>query len=284
MEALTDLDGMIAAYLLPYTGPTAKQYRSALRAWLRWCDLNDIDPLRVRRSHIEAYGRWRSQRHTVATVRDTVGAVCRFYAFLADEQVLATNPAAGVRLPRNYRHSPGGFLTREQAQEFLDVSRSVGVQEYALCALLLLAGPRISEALNLDVEDWDGSANTLRYRRKGHFTQVVHVSEAVAAALRAHIGSRRRGPLFRSPTGRRLRGDDARNLVHMIGARVGRPDITPHGLRRTFCTLAVQAGVPEHDIMAAGGWGSREMVAYYDMANRAITQRVGDAVAALLVP
>ena len=84
MEALTDLDGMIAAYLLPYTGPTAKQYRSALRAWLRWCDLNDIDPLRVGRSHIEAYGRWKTrQGQTVATVRDTVGAVCRFYGFLS---------------------------------------------------------------------------------------------------------------------------------------------------------------------------------------------------------
>lgn len=281
MATLTTLDDMLAAYLLPYSGQTYVQYRNALRAWLRWCDLNNIDPLNVRRSHIEAYSQWKSTRHTIATVRDTVGAVCRFYTFLTDEQVFTANPAAGVRLPRKYQHSPGGFLTREQAQSFLDTARALGAQEYALCALLLLAGPRISEALNLDVEDWDGAAHTLHYQRKGHFMQEVRVSGVVAAALTAHIRHRRHGPIFRSPTGRRLRGDDARNLVHMVGAQVGRPDLTPHSLRRTFCTLAVEAGVPDRDIMAACGWSGQGMVTYYDMGRRGTTQRAGDAVAGL---
>lgn len=282
METLTTLDDMLAAYLLPYSGQTYVQYRNALRAWLRWCDLNNIDPLNVRRSHIEAYSQWKATRHTIATVRDTVGAVCRFYTFLTDEEVFAANPAAGVRLPRKYQHSPGGFLTREQSSAFLAAARMVGTQEYALCALLLLAGPRISEALNLDVEDWNSDANTLHYQRKGHFMQDVRVSTAVAAALRAHTGRRRHGPLFRASTGRRMRGDTARNIVHMVGAQVGRPDITPHCLRRTFCTLAVQAGVSERDIMAACGWSGRGMVDYYDMGQRGTTQQAGDAVAELL--
>lgn len=283
MAALNDLDGMLAAYLLPYDGPTYKAYRAALRAWLRWCDLNGIDVLRVGRSHIEAYARWKTrQGQTVATVRDTVGAVCRFYRFLAEEGVLERDPAAGVRLPHKYRHSPGGFLDVEHAVAFLDAARSFGVQVYALCTLLLLAGPRIGEVLALDVGDWDGAASTLRYRRKGRFEQEVRVAPAVAGALWEHIGSRSHGPVFRSPLGRRMRADTARNIVHMVGAQVGRPDLTPHCLRRTFCTLAVQAGVDERDIMAACGWSGREMVAYYDMGRRGTTQQAGDMVAGLL--
>lgn len=88
--------------------------------------------------------------------------------------------------------------------------------------------------------------------------------------------------MFRAPRGGRLRADDARNTVRLIGAHVGRPDITPHSLRRTFCTLALDAGVAERDIMAACGWGTTAMVAYYDMANRAVTQQVGDGVAGLI--
>lgn len=168
--ATMNLDEAIAAYLLPYDEQTYAQYKKALHAWLRWCDLNDIDPMRVTRTHIEAYSRWLGRQHTIATVRDIAGAVCRFYAFLADELVLDHNPAAAVRLPRKHRHSPGGFLTREQA----------------------------------------------------------------------------------------------------------------HGLRRTFCTLALDAGMAERDIMAACGWGTPAMVAYYDMANRAVTQQVGDGVAGLI--
>ncbi|MEF2737464.1 MAG: site-specific integrase [Bifidobacterium choerinum] len=104
----------------------------------------------------------------------------------------------------------------------------------------------------------------------------------MASALREHIGGRRHGPMFRAPRGGRLRADDARNTVRLIGAHVGRPDITPHSLRRTFCTLALDAGVAERDIMAACGWGTPAMVAYYDMANRAVTQQVGDGVAGLI--
>lgn len=281
METMS-LDGLLAAYLLPYTGPTYKQYRSALRAWLRWCDLNSIDALRVRRSHIEAYCRWMCRDHPAATVRDRVGAVLRFYRFAADEGVLEHDPGVGVRLPRPYRRSTGSFLTREQAGMFLDAAHGLGRQEYALCALLLLAGPRLGEALGLDVEDWNRVNGTLRYRRKGGYEQEVRVTGAVGEALAAHVGRRRGGPVFRAPRGGRMRADAARNVVHLAGALVGRPDITPHSLRRTFCTLALDAGVSEPDIMAAGGWSTREMVDYYDMEHRGMTQRVGDAVAGLL--
>ncbi len=280
--AAMSLDAAIAAWLLPYDGQTYRQYRSALRAWLRWCDLNDIDTLHATRSHIEAYCRWLGRAHPIDTVRDNVGAVRRFYRFLAEEEVIARDPGAGVRLPRKYRRSTGSFLTLEQARAFLDVAHGMGRQEYALCALLLLAGPRISEALRLDVEDFDRETSTLRYHRKGRYEQTVRVGRAVASALRVHIGCRRQGPVFRAPRGGRLREDDARNIVHLVGAQVGRPDITPHSLRRTFCTLALDAGVAERDIMAACGWGTPAMVAYYDMANRAVTQQVGDGVAGLI--
>lgn len=110
------LDEVIAAYLLPYDGQTYKQYRSALRAWLRWCDLNDIDPLHASRSHIEAYCQWLGRAHPTGTVRDNVGAVRRFYRFLTEEEVIARDPGAGVRLPRKYRRSTGSFLTVEQAR------------------------------------------------------------------------------------------------------------------------------------------------------------------------
>ncbi|RSX44680.1 Phage integrase family [Bifidobacterium castoris] len=281
METMS-LDWLLSAYLLPYTGQTYKQYRSALRAWLRWCDLNDIDALRVHRSHIEAYCRWMRRDHPAATVREWVGVVLRFYRFVTEEGVLERDPGMGVRLPRSYRRSTGSFLTREQAGMFLDAAHGLGRQEYALCALLLLAGPRLSEALGLDVEDWNRADGTLRYRRKGGYEQEVRVADAVVEALAVHVGRRRGGPVFRARRGGRLRADAARNVVRLAGALVGRPDITPHSLRRTFCTLAMDAGMPEQDIMAAGGWSTRQMVDYYDMAQRGMTQRVGDAVAGLL--
>lgn len=56
------------------------------------------------------------------------------------------------------------------------------------------------------------------------------------------------------------------------------PDISPHSLRRTFCTLSRDAGVPDRDIMAAGGWNSPQMLDYYDMARRGLNGKAGDGL------
>lgn len=67
-------------------------------------------------------------------------------------------------------------------------------------------------------------------------------------------------------------------IVSSVALRVGVPDISPHSLRRTFCTLSRDAGVPDRDIMAAGGWNSPQMLDYYDMSRRGLNGKAGDGL------
>ena len=62
------------------------------------------------------------------------------------------------------------------------------------------------------------------------------------------------------------------------GEAAGADGITPHSLRRTFCTLSRDAGIPDRDIMASAGWSSPHMLDYYDMGRRAAKAAVGDAL------
>ncbi|MDE5640975.1 MAG: tyrosine-type recombinase/integrase [Bifidobacterium castoris] len=282
MATMMSMDEAIAGWLIAYRGPTLARYRTAVRAWLRWCDLNGVDPMTARRSHLETWCAYLARTRSETNTRNTLSCVRSFYHYLAGERIVAQDPSEHLRLPRQYRHSTGTYLTAQQAARFLDAARDMGRQEYALCTLLLLAGPRIGEALGLDVEDWNPQTGTVRYARKGHYMQEVHVAAAVRDALTAHLGRRRHGPIFRGPKNRRMSQNRARNIVRTCGARIGVLDITPHSLRRTFCTLAVDAGVPERDIMTAAGWTSQNMLIYYDMQSRSITQQAGDAVAHLL--
>lgn len=62
------------------------------------------------------------------------------------------------------------------------------------------------------------------------------------------------------------------SVVVRLGHEAGCPErITSHSLRRTFATLAREEGVPDIQIMASGGWSSREMVDYYDMGRLSVT-------------
>lgn len=102
--------------------------------------------------------------------------------------------------------------------------------------------------------------------------------ELEAEALARLIGERRRGAVFREDSGARLRQQTAVGIVSSVALRVGVPDISPHSLRRTFCTLSRDAGVPDRDIMAAGGWNSPQMLDYYDMSRRGLNGKAGDGL------
>lgn len=58
--------------------------------------------------------------------------------------------------------------------------------------------------------------------------------------------------------------------------------ITPHSLRRTFVTLARNAGIPDRDIMASGGWSSVAMLDRYDRERASVERHAGIALSAWL--
>lgn len=266
---MATLDDMIAGYLIPYSGKTVDAYQRDIVKWLQWCDLNNLDPLTIRRMHIEAYGKWRAHMgDSPATRNNRLSAICGLYRYMYDEGVIDTDPGEHVRRKRIYSHSCGSVLDKQQATAFLDAAAKSNRQDRAICTLLLLTGARNSEACKLDVPDWhDGPQPYVHYHRKGAWMQDVGVPGLAADALRALVGKRRHGPIFRSQ-------DDRKRITHtqlavrvaQVAKRCGLSGVTPHTLRRTFCTLSRDAGVPDSQIMAMGGWHSTQMLDYYDMA------------------
>lgn len=279
METLTD---MIAGFLAGLSPGTRAVYRSVVSRWLRWCADNGIDMLRATRTHIEVFAAYDGGMRPAAknTVCRNLSVVCGLYRYLCEEGYIDCDPGEHVRRPKMYGHSDGTYLTRDQAVAFLAEARHMDAQTDALCSLLLLTGARIGEALGLDVEDChlDDGRPWVRFDRKGDWSQRVAVPSDAAKALARHLGRRKHGPVFRDSSGVRLRHQRAVGIVSSVALRIGVPGISPHSLRRTFCTLSRDAGVPDRDIMAAGGWNSPQMLDYYDMSRRGLNGKAGDGL------
>lgn len=279
METVSD---MIAGFLVGLTPGTRAQYRSVVSRWLRWCADNGIDMLRAKRTHIEAFAAYDGGMRPAAksTVCRNLSVVCCLYRYLCEEGYIDSDPGEHVRRPRLYGHSDGTYLTRDQAVAFLAEARHMDAQTDALCSLLLLTGARIGEVLGLDVEDChlDDRRPWVRFDRKGDWSQRVAVPSDAAKALARHLGRRKHGPVFRDSSGVRLRHQRAVGIVSSVALRIGVPSISPHSLRRTFCTLSRDAGVPDRDIMAAGWWNSPQMLDYYDMSRRGLNGKAGDGL------
>ncbi|MBT1161243.1 tyrosine-type recombinase/integrase [Bifidobacterium sp. SO1] len=239
--------------------------------------------LYVTRPDIEAFS-----KHLEATASpnyrySTLSAVRSLYRYAHEEGWIPDDPGALVRMPARPRYSTGTWLTKDEARRMMDAAaRDPDPRAGAFYMMLLLTGIRMAEALALDVTDIEehGDVRTVTVARKragGELCeQKLRLPNAAYDAIRRMLGTRSEGALFLSLTSRRLDDDAANRLLKRLAAESGiDKTITAHSLRRTFCTLSLDAGVSPRDIMASANWHSARMLQRYDCERAAVDRQAG---------
>ncbi|MBA2768050.1 MAG: tyrosine-type recombinase/integrase [Sporichthyaceae bacterium] len=105
----------------------------------------------------------------------------------------------------------------------------------------------------------------------------------VLRAVREAIGGRATGAILRTRTGRRMdRAGAARALTRVARTAGITHPISPHGLRRTFCTTGLVAGIGIRDMQYAMRHADPRTILRYDMAESNLDRHAAHAVAAYL--
>lgn len=180
-------------------------------------------------------------------------------------------------------------LTREQAQGLVGAARGLvergesgrrrdqrtELRDALIVLLLVSVGPRVSELVGANVEDFfvnDG----VRYWRifgKGGRTRDVPLPDEVARVLDVYLARGRRVPegsgeraLLVSWRGRRLARGDVQAVIDRVGREVDparwRP-VTPHGLRHTTATHLLADAVDMDAVRRVLGHGDLATLGRY---------------------
>jgi len=267
---------------------TADRYRRDLTVFFGWVDSRGYDVATLLPWQMGEYaadlrdGALGELRASTRAGR--INAVSAFYRFLQQQarDVIPQNPAAATPRPEVSRRSKTRKLTADELTALRRVARERGPRLYALVQLLAGSGVRISEALGADTHHLkrEGAEWYLYVVRKGSEDRVpVQVPHEAARALRRYTRDRR-GPMFLDRTGRRwTRTAAARSLQYAaIAAGITDRPVSPHSLRHTATTLALDEGVSIRDVQVQMGHASTETTARYDRDNR---ERNNPTVAAL---
>ena len=173
-------------------------------------------------------------------------------------------------------------LDRNELGAFLVQAGLSGTRDHALACLLALNGLRVSEALGTDVDDLglERGHHTLRVNRKGGKTVIIPLAPRTARTVYLAVGERSEGPIFATETGQRMNRHQAARVVHRLARRAGiDKKISPHSLRHSFITAALDAGVALRDVQEAASHADPRTTMRYDRARRSLDRHATYIVA-----
>jgi integrase/recombinase XerD len=309
------LGTLVAEWLVGFSSPhTRRAYQADLTRWLEWCATSRLDPVtQVRRPHIDAWLRAAEVTGVaVATRARRLATVSSWYAWLVAEEHTARNPAAAVRRPQvDVDASRTVGLTRDQAAALLAAAdadtRPSALRTRALLRLLLANALRVGELVALTTDDLGHARGhrTLRIRGKGGKTATVPIAPATAAAIEAYLASREDlrplpvaaaaagagpavAPLFATSTGKALDQAAVWRVLRRLAREAG-PDVaevaeklSPHSLRHTAITAALDAGVSLRDAQDYARHADPRTTRRYDRARYSLDRHATYAVSAYL--
>lgn len=122
-----------------------------------------------------------------------------------------------------------------------EILENNGVRDYAIVTILAYAGLRISECLELRIEDVSLLAREITVRHgKGDKMRVVYFGDKITNAVREYLKSRPKSEnpyLFPGRGGSHLTRGQVNRIFNAHSA-----SITPHTLRHFFCSNALENG------------------------------------------
>lgn len=208
----------------------------------------------VRPSEVQAWAADISRRQSAATARHSLSVLRRVFDHAVRDGAINRNPAAGIRLPKVQGNDPRP-LTHDELWRLADQLKQP--RDRLLVLIAGYCGLRWGELAALRWSDVDLANNTLRVARayseeaphgdmspvKDHQARTVPIPVIVSEELdRFGADQKSDGLVFASAKSTPLRNRNWRRDVFDKAVKDLGLNITPHNLRDTAASLAIQEG------------------------------------------
>lgn len=232
---------------------TVRNYTNDLLEFFDFVSGQGIDSLKdVNKQTLRAYLAYlMEQGKAKSSIARKLSAIRSFYRYLMREEVISASPAATTVSPRLDKRLPS-FLTIDEAKRLVespDISQPQGLRDRALLELLYASGLRVSELVNINVEEVNLATNEIRVWGKGSKERVVLIGTPAANALSTYmsdsrrelLGDKKNNALFVNRYGGRLAARRVQKILEKY-ARTINKKVHPHVLRHTFATHLLDGG------------------------------------------
>lgn len=195
--------------------------------------------------------------------------ICWFFHWAHTEEYIAKNPARSIKSIK-YEFKERQALTQLELEYLRSACRTI--RDKAILEFLYSTGCRVSELIGVKKSDIDWHDNTVHLFGKGRKHRTGYLNAKAEVAIKDYLSSRsdRNEYLFvseRAPHDK-ITKNSIESVIRIIAdrSRIGKR-ITPHVIRHTTATQAINSGMPVEDISKLLGHASVATTMIYAKPN-----------------
>ena len=210
------------------------------------------DFIKLTKADIQKYIQNLSKNESSNTISRTISSLKSFYKFLEINKYTNTNPLTTIISPKTARKLPK-VLSEEEVNKLLDINlnNDFDYRNKAMLELMYSSGLRVSELINLTVNDVDLKNSLVRIFGKGSKERIVPLNDYATEALNNYIlyhrpklfKQKESNYLFLNNHGNQMTRQGFFKTLKKIAKEKGiKSELSPHTLRHSFATHLLKYG------------------------------------------
>jgi integrase/recombinase XerD len=187
------------------------------------------------------------------SVARRLAAIKVFYRFLVRERLLKSDPTSLIDSPKLWKKIPQ-TLSLNEVDALLsqpNLRDPQGIRDKAILETFYATGMRVSEAVNLKIDNLNFEIGFLRCIGKGNKERIIPLGKKAISSLKRYLETARKQVLkqkksefvFLNRSGKRISRQSLWKIIKRYAkeARIKKP-IRPHILRHSFATHLLERG------------------------------------------
>lgn len=235
-----------------YSKLTIINYGKDLKTFLEFLKENDIENFdKIEYQTIRKFLEYLyEQKYEKKTIARHISSLRSLFKYLLKENKIKNNPMILISNPKLDKKLPK-YLYYEQIEQILsipDQNTPLGMRDLTILELLYSTGVRVSELVNIKIEDISFDEKTIKILGKGNKERIVLYGKVLSNYLEKYLKMRaafnpNHTYLFINKNGNKLTDRGVRVIIDNI-LKKGMIDfhISPHMLRHTFATHLLDNG------------------------------------------
>lgn len=225
---------------------TINAYRRDMTDFFNFC--KDIDLNKIQRSHINNFVRQLyDKKYSPTSITRKIASLRGFFKWACANEICQNNPANTLEQPKVPRRLPKVMTVREIE---MILNENLSDIERVMLELLYGCGLRVSELVNLKINDFDLSGKYLQCTGKGSKDRIVPLGKKACLAIKKYLPKRdfisqkynlKTKQLLINDKGKLATRQEVYNFIHTQGKKIHKT-ISPHTLRHSFATHLLENG------------------------------------------